>query len=241
MPGAIRVGGQPADSTIVASGYEQLVFWMRPVAQPAPSASTASRARAMVRSPGQCDERGSAGYAVGCCCDGSARRSRNWASRPSIPRWLTMAPNSLRVVTARPSTRRPLWKRGHGRERAHAKQRRHQPSIRRLLLPPHRQRPLQPFQHHLLIRPPAEDRLERCPAPAAPAAGRGWHTCSSHDRELPRLRLTALPPRCCRRSVDQGSAAEQHAGLDRAHPGYAGIAFRLPRGGRFASSRRGSD
>ena len=29
----------------------------------------------MVRSPGQCDERDPAGYAVGCCCDGSARTS----------------------------------------------------------------------------------------------------------------------------------------------------------------------
>jgi hypothetical protein len=28
-----------------------------------------------------------------------------------------------------------------------------------LLVPPHRQRPLQLPQHHLLIRPPAEDRL----------------------------------------------------------------------------------
>ena len=29
-----------------------------------------------------------------------------------------------------------------------------------LLLPPHRQRPLQPLQHHPLIRPAAEDRLD---------------------------------------------------------------------------------
>ncbi len=28
-----------------------------------------------------------------------------------------------------------------------------------LLLPHHRQRPLQPLQHHPLVRPPAEDRL----------------------------------------------------------------------------------
>jgi hypothetical protein len=32
---------------------------------------------------------------------------------------------------------------------------------RPLLLPPHRQRPLQPLQHHPLIRPSAEDRLDK--------------------------------------------------------------------------------
>ena len=46
------------------------------------------------------------------------------------------------------------------RARAVCGDRRRAAQSRSLLLPPHRQRPLQPLQHHPLVRPPAEDRLD---------------------------------------------------------------------------------